>query len=197
MNDANSLLVIIIVLIIRQLTICHEIIESNSGKNFTLKDGMIFKSMITNITKATVGAPGEKNAKLDYHDIYGEVDYNNETGIYGKLEKEISDENVIEVASLDEVKIGKAEIITVLEDNKKEHFDIEILSIDKKNPTKNFLIKIIDNDLIEKTGGIVKGMSGSPIIQNGKIIGAVTHTIVDNPKKGYGISIIKMLDSIE
>jgi len=103
----------------------------------------------------------------------------------------------MEVADIDEVEIGKAEIITVLDGSKKENFEIEILSIDKKSDTKNFLIKVTDKGLINKTGGIVKGMSGSPIIQNGKIIGAITHTIVDKPQEGYGISIIKMLESIE
>ena len=175
----------------------HEIVESNTGKNFTIKNGLILGSNITSITKANNGNPGEKNAKINYRDIYGNIDINSETGIFGNLTKEISNEEVMQVASLDEVEIGKAEIITVLNDNKKEVFDIEILSIDKRNPTKNFLIKIVDEDLINKTGGIVKGMSGSPIIQNGKIIGAVTHTIVDNPKKGFGIGITKMLESIE
>ena len=126
-----------------------------------------------------------------------DIKYNLETGIFGKLTKKISNEQAIEVMSINDVKIGKAEIITVLEDNKKEKFDIEILSIDKDNPTKNFFIKVIDKKLLEKTGGIVKGMSGSPIIQDGKIVGAVTHTVLDDPSKGFGISIIKMLESVE
>ena len=82
-------------------------------------------------------------------------------------------------------------------DNKKDYYDIEILSINKNNKTKNFLIKIVDERLLNETGGIVKGMSGSPIIQDGKLVGAITHAIVDNPKKGFGISIEKMLESIE
>ena len=110
------------------------------------------------------------------------------------MDVKISNEELIPVAEIDEVKIGKAEIITVLEGNKKEKFDIEILSIDKNNTTKNFLVKIVDKELLEKTGGIVKGMSGSPIIQDGKLVGAITHTILDNPTQGYGISIIKMLE---
>ena len=101
------------------------------------------------------------------------------------------------VAELDEIEIGKAEMITVLNDNKKERYEIEILSIDKNSKTKNFMFKITDNNLLQISGGVVKGMSGSPVIQNGKIIGAVTHAIVDSPEKGFGISIIKMLESIE
>ena len=175
----------------------HEIIEAASGYNFTLLKGSVFSSKITSITKASIGNPGEKNAKLNYHDVYGDIEYNLETGIYGKLNKEIKSDSLLEVGNLDDVKIGKAEIITVLDNNQKEHFDIEILSIDKKHDTKNFLIKVVDERLINTTGGIIKGMSGSPIIQNNKIIGAVTHTIVDNPQKGYGISIVKMLESKE
>ena len=175
----------------------HEIVDTNTNKIFNMTSGNIFKSKITSIIKATENATGEKNARLDLNNIYGDITLNLETGIFGKLTKTITDTKAIPVATIDEVKIGKAEIITVLSNNKKETFDIEILSIDKENQTKNFVIKVVDSNLLRKTGGIIKGMSGSPIIQDGKLIGAITHTIVDNPKKGYGISIIKMLESIE
>lgn len=175
----------------------HEIIDTNTGVNFKIKQGSIFASSIVSITKASFNKPGEKNAKLKTSQVLGNIEKNIETGIYGKLEKRISDSKILPVAEISEVKIGNAEIITVLEGNKKETFKIEILSIDQNNPTKNFLFKVIDQKLLDKTGGVVKGMSGSPIIQDGKIIGAVTHTILDNPQKGYGISIIKMLESIE
>ena len=175
----------------------HEVAENNTGETFTLGKGTIFESSITSIDKASFGKPGEKNAKINMNSIYGNIKENLETGIYGQIEKEITQEKTIEVMNIDEVKIGKAEIITVLDDNKKEKYAIEILSIDKDNPTKNFFIKVVDSRLLSKTGGIVKGMSGSPIIQNGKLVGAITHTIVDNPEKGFGISIIKMLESVE
>ncbi len=175
----------------------HEVIEGESGNIFTLLNGNIFSSIITSITKSSIGSPGEKNAKINRKDIIGDIKYNIKTGIFGELEKNISDSEVVEVGSVEDARIGKAEIITVLNKNQKDKYEIEILSIDKKNDTKNFLIKITDEELLKKTGGIVKGMSGSPIIQDGKIIGAVTHAIVDNPKKGYGISIIKMLESME
>lgn len=175
----------------------HEITDSENGFNFTIHGGSIFSSRITSIDRATITKPGEKNATINTKDIYGNIDYNLKTGIFGSLTKKISDEKPIEIMSIDEVKIGKAEIITVLSDNKKEHFNIEILSIDKTNKTKNFLIKVLDEKLLAKTGGIVKGMSGSPIIQDGKLVGAITHTIVNNPHKGFGISIEKMLESVK
>ena len=175
----------------------HEIADASSDVIFEVNDGNVFQSTVTSVTRSSVGKPGEKNAKLNNKLVYGTIDKNLETGIFGKFKRKINDLEKLEVAEISEVKIGNAEIITVLDGNKKEHYKIEILSIDKNNPTKNFLIKIVDDRLLNKTGGIVKGMSGSPIIQNGKIIGAITHTLVDNPKKGYGISIIKMLESIE
>ena len=174
----------------------HEITDT-SGFNFTISKGNIFSSKITSITKASIAKPGEKNASIDTSDVYGDINYNLETGVFGLLKKKISDEKAIEVMNIDEVKIGKAEIITVISNNKKETFDIEILSIDKNNKTKNFLIKVTDEKLIKETGGIIKGMSGSPILQDGKIVGAITHTVVDNPQKGFGISIEKMLESVK
>ena len=174
----------------------HEIIDSKTGTNFTLLNGKIYESSITSITKSFNGATGEKNAKLYQNKVLGSVNYNIETGIFGKMDK-INDSEKVEIKELDEVKIGKAEIVTVLSDNNKEHFDIEILSIDNSNDVKNFYIKVTDKRLLDKTGGIVKGMSGSPILQDGKIIGAITHALVDDPKRGYGIGITKMLESLE
>ena len=169
------------------------IVNDSNIKEFIIKDGKIFSSKVTSIIKSSHGKPGEKNAKINSLDIYGTITKNQNNGIFGKLEKNINENEKIRVGSLDEVKIGKAEIITVIKNNTKEKFEIEILSIDKESDTKNFQIKITDKNLLNKTGGIIKGMSGSPIIQDGKIIGAITHAIVDNPEKGYGIGIENML----
>lgn len=174
----------------------HEIEDNTMGFDFTISKGDIFSSKITSITKASTIKPGEKNASINTKDIYGNIKYNLETGIFGNFSKQIDNKDKLEVMNIDDVKIGKAEIITVLTNNKKEHYNIEILSINKDNQTKNFLIKVVDERLLNETGGIVKGMSGSPIIQDNKIVGAVTHTIVDNPTKGFGISITKMLESV-
>ena len=175
----------------------HEISDSNTLNYFKVSKGNIYSSQITSITKAKSNSPGEKNAIINFKDSLGKVNKNLETGIFGSLDKKISDDDLVEVMNLDEVKLGKAEIITTLDDNEKKRYDIEILSIDTKHPTKNFFIKVVDSELLNKTNGIIKGMSGSPIIQDGKLIGAITHTIVDNSTKGYGISIIKMLESVK
>ena len=175
----------------------HEIVETSSNVNFEISSGKIYDSQITSITKASLSKPGEKNAKINQKKVIGNIKKNIDTGIYGEIDLSLDNRQVMEVANIDEVQIGKAEIITVLNGNKKDTYEIEILSIDKKESTRNFLIKVVDERLLSKTGGIIKGMSGSPIIQNGKIVGAITHTLLDNPKKGFGISITKMLESGE
>lgn len=175
----------------------HEVLESSTNEKLEVKSGQIYESNITSITKSKKGLTGEKNAKINFNKIEGNILKNLETGIYGEYNVKVNKDDALPTADIDEVTIGKAEIITVLKDNQKEKFEIEILSIDEKSSTKNFAIKLTDTRLVKQTGGIIKGMSGSPIIQNGKIVGAVTHAVVDNPLKGYGISVIKMLESME
>lgn len=174
----------------------HSVTDSKTNVRFDVKDGKIFKSVVTNIDKSRDGYAGEKNAKFYFETVYGTIDSNKETGIYGTYKDSYNSKNVLEVASIKDIKIGKAIIRTTLTDNKIEEFEIEVLSVDESG-TKNILFQITDEDLIKRTGGIVRGMSGSPIIQDNKIIGAVTHTVVSNNTKGYGISIIKMLESME
>ena len=174
----------------------HSVTDSKTNVRFDVKDGEIFKSVVTNIDKSRDGYAGEKNAKFYFETVYGTIDSNRETGIYGTYKDSYNSKNVLEVASIKDIKIGKAIIRTTLTDNKIEEFEIEVLSVDESG-TKNILFQITDEDLIKRTGGIVRGMSGSPIIQDNKIIGAVTHTVVSNNTKGYGISIIKMLESME
>ena len=104
---------------------------------------------------------------------------------------------MIEVAEPDNVKLGGAEIRTVVSNNVIKNYDIEIININKSDATKNILFKITDEELLDKTGGVVAGMSGSPIVQDDKIIGAVTHVVVNDPQKGYGIFITTMLEEGE
>ena len=104
---------------------------------------------------------------------------------------------LVEVGKPEEVKVGKATIYTVLEGEKVEEFTINIEKINETSDTKNITFEITDKKLLEKTGGVIQGMSGSPIMQNNKIIGVVTHVIVDNPVTGYGLFITKMLEEGE
>lgn len=175
----------------------HEIADKTTLQKVEIKDGKIFKSEITGIKPSTDGEPGEKKAKLYTDDDLGSIYSNEESGIFGLYTGSVSNENAIEVAGPNDVKLGKAIIRTVIAGNNIQEFEIEILEIDKTSPTKNILFKITDKELLEKTGGIVAGMSGSPIIQNNKIVGAVTHVIVNDADKGYGIFITTMLEEGE
>ena len=172
----------------------HEISDKNTLKKVEIKDGKIFKSIITGITPSSNGTPGSKEAKLYTDMIYGEIKNNTQSGIYGVVTDNKFKDDMIEVANNDEIKLGSAIIKTVIDGNNIEDFEINIIDIDKYNPTKNLLFEITDQKLLEKTGGVVAGMSGSPIIQNNKIIGAITHVVVNDPKKGYGIFITTMLE---
>lgn len=175
----------------------HEILESNSNTKIEVKTGYIFESSITGIDKSIDGAPGEKNAKFNSKNVFGSIDKNTIYGIFGKYEKEINQNNLIEVAQKEEIQIGKAYIYTVLNNNEVEKFEINITKINEFNKVKNINFEITDERLLEKTGGIVQGMSGSPIVQNDKICGVVTHVVIDNVTKGYGLFITTMLEEGE
>lgn len=174
----------------------HYILDNNTSSPFLINNGSIFKSIITDITKSINGNPGSINTKFYKNIIYGNINKNSEVGIYGNYTSSIDTDDLISIASIDEVEKGKAYIVTSL-DNKVSQYEIEILRIDTTSNTKNLYFKIVDKDLINKSGGIVQGMSGSPIIQNNKLIGAVTHVTIDDVTIGYGVSIINMLEEGE
>jgi stage IV sporulation protein B len=158
--------------------------------------GNILSSNVESIKKAAPGIPGEKRAMLDKMTI-GNITKNKITGIYGNITNRsyTSNRKLLPVAMKNDVKVGKAEILTVIEDDKVEAFDIEIVEVKKQTAksVKGIKIKVIDRDLLNKTGGIIQGMSGSPIIQNNQLVGAVSHVIVDSPQYGYGIFVEWML----
>ncbi len=174
----------------------HEIIEKTTGKLFNSNSGSIFESTITGITVSSRGIPGSKNARYYVDSVLGSVFENTNKGIFGNYTGKIANKKLYKVASFNEIKTGNAKILTVLDGTKVEEFDITIERINKGD-IKNILFEISDKNLIKKTGGIVQGMSGSPIIQDDKIIGAVTHVIIDNPIKGYGVYIGSMLEEAE
>lgn len=176
----------------------HIISDVDTKKPIQIYDGKIVNSTVTNISKGNHGYPGEKQAKFSMKDKkIGSITKNSAFGIFGKLKDGLSkDGEPISIALSHDVEEGPAQILTVVEGNKVEQFDIEIInSIPQKFPaTKGMVIKVTDEKLLDKTGGIVQGMSGSPIIQNGKLIGAVTHVFVNDPTSGYGVHIEWMLN---
>lgn len=172
----------------------HEIIENTTISKFEIKDGIIYEANVSSIVKSRNGKAGEKNAIYDKSNLWGTISSNETPGIFGTYKEDLSNKETIEVAALNEITSGEAIIRTVIEGDKKEDFKINIIHIDSDSKTKNILFEVTDKKLIEKTGGIVQGMSGSPIIQNNKIIGAVNYVIVNDTTKGYGIFIKTMLE---
>ena len=176
----------------------HEIQEQATGKIFEIKNGTIFSSKVTDVVPSSDGSPGEKRAEYDKEDITGEVKENTTQGIFGEYTAEISSGKTYNVAEPSEIKKGNAKILTVLNGTEVKEYEINITQINsKKQKNKNFVFEIIDKELLNKTNGIIQGMSGSPIIQGDNIIGAVTHVVIDNPHKGYGIFITNMLEEAE
>jgi stage IV sporulation protein B len=178
----------------------HVISDMDTKKPIVVEDGQIVRSTVTSIEKGSNGDPGEKLARFSSdREIVGNIQKNSPFGIFGKLKKNLNNgvmDKPLPIALSNQVKEGPAKILTVVNDDKVEAFDIEIVStIPQKFPaTKGMVIKVTDLKLLQKTGGIVQGMSGSPIIQNGKLIGAVTHVFVNDPTSGYGVHIEWMLD---
>ena len=176
----------------------HEVTESSSGIMLDVKDGKIYNSSVTSIDKSVRGEPGYKNANVDSNTVYGSIKENTSSGIFGTYTKSINQDKLYKVGTYNDIKIGEAKILTVINKEEKKEYSINIIKVNNdKESNKNILFDITDSNLINKTGGIVQGMSGSPIIQNDKIIGAVTNVVVNNPKRGYGILITTMLKEAE
>ncbi len=177
----------------------HEIADNQTGEIIDIKDGSIFDSKITSITPSDRGNPGEKNAILYTDKVDGQIFENTKKGIFGTYTSNIDTSKLYNViSSVDDIKIGEAKILTVLNDRDVNEYSIKILSVNEtQDKLKNIQFEITDKELLEKTNGIVQGMSGSPIIQGDNIIGAVTHVVVEDPHKGYGILITNMLEEAE
>lgn len=172
----------------------HEVVQSDAKKLVEVKTGNIFENYITSITRSTNGNPGSKNAKFYFDKVYGNILDNTKYGIYGKYNIDLSNTEALPIKKLSDVSLGKAYIRTVTKGKDIDEYEINITKINKSSKLKSISFEVTDERLLNEAGGIVQGMSGSPIIQDGYLIGAVTHVIVDNVKEGYGISIITMLE---
>ncbi|MEE1086007.1 MAG: SpoIVB peptidase [Schaedlerella sp.] len=165
--------------------------------------GSLYKTRIRTITKGENGTPGSMEGVIVYSDRnkIGTITENTEIGIYGNVdsaEEVFGELTEVKVASKDEIKTGPAKIRCSIDGEIKE-YAAKILSIDKTpvQINKGILLQVTDEELLKKTGGIIQGMSGSPVIQNGRIVGAVTHVLVNDPTRGYGIFIENMLEAAE
>lgn len=177
----------------------HPITDITTNVTIPVKDGSIVSSKVLSILPGKSGSPGEIRGIFYNEDkILGHLSKNTENGIFGELIENLENEQCdkpLEIALQNEVEIGPAKILTTLEE-KVESFDVYIEEVNKQTQKsgKGMIVRVTDERLLKETGGIIQGMSGSPIIQNEKIVGAVTHVFVNDPTKGYGIFIEWMLD---
>lgn len=177
----------------------HGILDIDTQKIINIASGEVVNSNIIAIKKGEKGKPGEIRGSIDNGETIGEVYSNTRFGIFGRINNitsmKLDRTKEIEVLPRTEVKEGKATIICTLENNKQEEYEIDIqkVFINNNSDNKSMIIKVTDEKLIEKTGGIIQGMSGSPVIQNGKFVGAVTHVMVNDPTIGYAVFADMML----
>lgn len=171
----------------------HGITDIDTNELIQISSGQFVTSNILNITKGETGNPGKIQGSLDNVSNIGEIYKNTKFGVYGKVDNiaslNIDASKEMEVALREEITKGKAKILCSLDNNAVKEYEIEIEEIYKENnyDNKSMKIKVTDPELIEKTGGIIQGMSGAPIIQNGKFIGAITNVLVNNPQQGYAV----------
>lgn len=184
----------------------HGISDIDTEKIVEISNGELITANIISIRKGEKGNPGEIKGTIDSGRKIGEIRKNTNLGVYGTVSNknylEMDSRNEMEVATRSEIKEGKAKIICQLDNNGKKMYDIEIEKIYSMNneDNKSMLIKVTDKELLDKTGGIIQGMSGAPIIQNGKFVGAVTNVLVNDPTQGYAIfadMMIKQMRSTE
>jgi stage IV sporulation protein B len=174
----------------------HAVCECDSGTQLPLENGSLMPAAVIGVQKGKRGEPGELLGSFQLQTNSGSITKNTTYGIFGKLNAGAMDGQAIPVAEKEEIKVGEAEILTCVSGTTPKKYTISIEHItgqDKEG--KSMSIRVTDSELLEATGGIVQGMSGSPIIQNGKLVGAVTHVLVNDPTRGYGISAEKMLEA--
>ena len=177
----------------------HGISDTDTGERLEISDGDLYRADILSIRKGTAGTPGELRGVINYREEnrIGTICGNSQYGIRGQMEPGKYTESMKKIPTglKQEIQTGKAEIRCDIGDGIRE-YQCEILEIDSnaRDTNKCFVLRITDDDLLSRTGGIVQGMSGSPVLQNGKLIGAITHVFVNDPTKGYGIFIENMME---
>lgn len=174
----------------------HGITDMDTGQLMPLGDGAVMSSSVKTVKRGTAGEPGELKGSFDLHHDLGELYANTDRGVFGTMDScGLVSGEALPVAAAEEVRTGSATILSNVSGDGVEEYTIEIVRVLDASGVQNLLIQVTDSRLIEQTGGIVQGMSGSPIIQDGRIVGAVTHVMVNEPTKGYGILIENMLQA--
>lgn len=175
----------------------HAINDLETGQVLPCEEGEVCRSSVQSVVKGEQGCPGELCGEFEKSEILGTISSNTPSGIFGQMTN-VPEGEALQWASEEEIALGDAVIYANVNGTEVQEFTAEICRIyhdDADN--RDFLLAITDSALLEKTGGIVQGMSGSPVIQNGKIVGAVTHVLINDPTRGYGIFIENMLEAAE
>ena len=174
----------------------HSISDGDTGQSIALRSGEIVPCEIVGCTIGTAGSPGELKGKFIGSHAVGTIAINGENGVYGETRSAFAGQEM-EVAFAQEVVTGPAQILTTTLGQTAKLYDVEIEKVSDAESVRNMVIHVTDPDLLSETGGIVQGMSGSPIIQNGRLVGAVTHVLVNDPTRGYAIFAETMLSQAE
>lgn len=174
-------------------TLGHPVLDGNDGL-LQIKSGTIFSCNITGYIKGERGKPGELRGVILRNEEIGTIDRNTEYGVFGTINDNFDTSNMTQI-EIGEGKMGDAFIYTTISGKTPKKYTVSIVKADNLlADTKNYVVKITDKELLESTGGIVQGMSGSPIVQDGKLVGAITHVFINDPTRGFGISINNMLN---
>lgn len=169
----------------------HSISDADTGLEMPLDEGSITDAEIVSITKGLPGAPGELNGCADMGRVLGSIDGNTAHGIYGRMYTALGTRRL----ETGNITTGPATIVSTVSGRQPEEYDVEINRIYRDAGGAHVMLTVVDSELCARTGGIVQGMSGSPILQGGRLVGAVTHVFVNDPTRGYGVSIQDMLAS--
>jgi len=171
-------------------------VNDGKGRLLSMKQGFAYEAHIDSVRKGKSGEPGQLRGSAEAMNVVGAILKNTPQGVFGKVKSPWYGQP-IPVADYAQIRTGSASIRCSVSGNQVREYSVEILKIypEDRNDGRNFLLKVTDSDLLSTTGGIVQGMSGSPIVQDGKLVGAVTHVLVNDPTTGYGIFIENMLDA--
>ena len=176
----------------------HSISDADTGQSIALLSGEVAPVIITGYVAGAAGAPGELKGRFTGEGAMGDILINGASGVYGSIRRVMDGQDMV-VAQAQEVCEGPARILTTIGSDEPAWYDAEIeqISLTEEDPNRNMVIRITDPELLAATGGIVQGMSGSPIVQNGRLVGAVTHVLVNDPARGFGIFAENMLASAD
>lgn len=179
----------------------HGVNDVDTAQLMTMQSGSVMYSEVSDVKKGLSGAPGELHGSFDLQRDMGQLYANTQAGIFGILGDEsiVSRVEPMEVARRSQIRTGAATILSNVAGDRVKEYQVEIMHVypSAQGEMRNMMLKVTDPELLEQTGGIVQGMSGSPILQNGRIVGAVTHVLVNDPTRGYGIFIENMLEAAE